>query len=210
METAALLEICRDERIGEVGTEKIVANKWKRICELLQRKVGGIKTKEMCRNKLGKIKIDYLKWKSGQKKTGAAGISFKYQNEVEDILGDHHHIQPKVLLTSAGIVQNDETMQPTPIFSSPSLMSPSLTLPFSMCQKRAACAPTTSSTSPSLPVKKPKLNNGDLQQSELLRQQIALLEENKKSTDALTAAVRDGMFAIADSIKYLAEKLSKQ
>jgi hypothetical protein len=63
----------------------------------------------MCKNKFTKIKADYLRWKESQHRTGAERVNFKYENVMETMFGEQHHISPKVLLSGTGVISAAST-----------------------------------------------------------------------------------------------------
>jgi hypothetical protein len=213
-ETLTLLEICKEVNVNEVSDK--MPHKWKRVCEELARQAGTNRSKEMCRNKWGKLKSEYLKWKASQCQTGAGRVSFKYEKEIAEILGDQHHITPKFLLTASGHISASGKENEAPLTSSPlsdsrhggkenvnKRMSAKV-LDFNLNESTAGCS--------AAPPKCKIMKLSD-QKTALMEQHLVLLQKNKESTDALTvavqniaAAIENGFANLADAIRYSVDK----
>jgi hypothetical protein len=104
-EVCIFLQICKEEDVQNVSAADKNPHKWQRVCDKLKEKFGGGKrTKDMCKNKWGKLKADYLKWKDSQSQTGTGKTNFKFQAQLEEMLGDQHHVRPTFLIGSSGVI----------------------------------------------------------------------------------------------------------
>lgn len=197
-ETLIFLEICKEIKVNDVSLKDKIPHKWQKVSDVLHQKTGNKRCKEVCKNKWGRLKADYLKWKTSQSKTGQARTDFKFQSEIDEILGDSHYVQPKFLITASGTTSSTSAGPST-------LKEGSSTL----TQKRPLFVTTQESPSIIAPPAKTKKLSFECSVPILLEKQNALLEENKQQMQHLSLSLQNGLTAIADSIRYLAECLPR-
>jgi hypothetical protein len=215
-ETCVFLQICKEEKVTEISCKERIPHKWQKVSQLLKERIGCVRSKEVCKNKWGRLKKDFLKWKSQQSQTGEARVPFKFRDEMEDLLGDKHHVQPKVLLSATGILSghcastSSDILPQTNILSSPKAnISTSVPVKRKIdCEDAVAssCMYSPTSMGPSAKKRKPSFESSV---SVLLQKQNDLLEANKQQMEAMTKALDGGLHAIADAIRYFTDHVNK-